>query len=156
MTENGGPAWRQTIFYPFAQASHFGRGTALRVEIDSPTYDASYYDPRGAQDFWFPVTAPYLKLAAVHDESAGGLTLFALNRHLTEPMPLEAGLERFGALAVRAGRVLHHTDLEAMNTKDAPATVRPVALTELRVADGRLQAALPPASWSMVRLSPAG
>ena len=48
MTETGGPAWRQTIFYPFAQFSHFGRGRVLRAEVDSPTYAASYYDPRGA------------------------------------------------------------------------------------------------------------
>ncbi|HEX3995858.1 MAG TPA: alpha-L-arabinofuranosidase C-terminal domain-containing protein, partial [Acetobacteraceae bacterium] len=33
MTEDGGPAWRQTIFYPFAQMSHFGRGRVLRAVI---------------------------------------------------------------------------------------------------------------------------
>jgi Alpha-L-arabinofuranosidase len=25
-TQNGGPAWRQSIFYPFMQASRYGRG----------------------------------------------------------------------------------------------------------------------------------
>ena len=30
MTETGGPAWRQTIFYPFAQMSRYGRGKVLR------------------------------------------------------------------------------------------------------------------------------
>ena len=30
----------------------------------------NYYDPRGPQDLYFPVTAPYLKLAAV-DRSTG-------------------------------------------------------------------------------------
>ena len=34
MTEPGGPAWRQTIFYPFAATSRHGRGTSLRLEID--------------------------------------------------------------------------------------------------------------------------
>jgi alpha-N-arabinofuranosidase len=155
MTENGGPAWRQTIFYPFAQASHFGRGTVLRAEIDSPAYDANYYDPRGPQDFWFPLTAPYLKLAAVHDGDAGSLTLFALNRHQTEAMPLEVDLESVGLLSIRAARTLYHSDIEAVNTRDAPDTVRPAALTELRMTDGQLQAALPPASWTMIRLGPA-
>jgi len=150
MTENGGPAWRQTIFYPFAQASHFGRGTVLRAEIDSPTYDANYYDPRGPKDLWFPVTAPYLKLAAVQDGSA--LTLFALNRHLTEPMPLEVDLRPFPAATVRAARLLHNQDLEAANTKLASGTVQPAPLTAVRIADQHLQAALPPASWSMIRL----
>ena len=31
-TEEGGPAWRQTIFHPFAQTARLARGTALRVE----------------------------------------------------------------------------------------------------------------------------
>ena len=65
MTEDGGPAWRQTIFYPFAQMSHFGRGrVCLRAEIDNPVSNATYFDPRGEQDLYFPVTAPFLKLAA--------------------------------------------------------------------------------------------
>src|SRR5690606_34416682 len=29
MTEPGGPAWRQTTFYPFADASRYGRGQVL-------------------------------------------------------------------------------------------------------------------------------
>jgi alpha-N-arabinofuranosidase len=156
MTETGGPAWRQTIFYPFAQASHFGRGTVLRAETDSEAYDASYYDPRGAQDMRFPVRAPYLRIAAVHEEAAAALTLFALNRHLVEPMPMAVELDRFGPLSVRACRVLRHADLEAVNTKAAPDTVRPVPLTEVRMTDGRLEAALPPASWTILRLGPAG
>ena len=65
MTETGSPAWRQTIFWPFSQRSNFGRGRVLRASVDSPTYQANHYDPRGPQDLWFPVTAPYLKLGAV-------------------------------------------------------------------------------------------
>ena len=61
MTETGGPAWRQTIFWPFAQWSHYGRGRVLRAEVDSPTYEARYFDPRGSIDQYFPVTAPYLE-----------------------------------------------------------------------------------------------
>src|SRR4026209_1264595 len=96
MTQTGGPAWRQTIFYPFSHFSNLGRGRVLRARIKSPTYAASYYDPRGAQDLSFPLPeVPYLILAAVHDEQAGALTLFALNRSLTEEMPLRVNAEGF-------------------------------------------------------------
>ena len=50
MTETGGPAWRQTIFHPFAHFSRLGRGRVLRAEIDSPTYAARYNDPHGPID----------------------------------------------------------------------------------------------------------
>ena len=36
MTETGGPAWRQTIFWPFAQWSRYGRGRVLRAEVACP------------------------------------------------------------------------------------------------------------------------
>ncbi len=40
MTEPGGAAWRQTTYYPFQFASRYGRGTALQLAVDCPTYDA--------------------------------------------------------------------------------------------------------------------
>jgi alpha-N-arabinofuranosidase len=38
MTVPGGPAWRQTTFYPYLYASIYGRGKALDLKVESPTY----------------------------------------------------------------------------------------------------------------------
>jgi len=153
MTETGGPAWRQTIFYPFAQMSNFGQGRVLRTEIESSTYAASYFDPRGAENLTYPLPAvPHLKLAAVHDEAAGGLTLFALNRHLRETMPLAVRMDGFAELAIEQAMTLHNADLAAVNTKDAPDRVKPSPLSGATIAGTALQAVLPPASWTMIRL----
>lgn len=151
MTEDGGPAWRQTTFYPFAQMSHFGRGKVLRARIDCPAYDARYYDPRGEQELYYPISAPYLKLAAVHDQSSD-VTLFALNRHLTEEMPLTVAMCGLNVTAVRAARSMHHPDLNAVNTKDAPDAVRPLPLDDLTIDGDTLRGTLPPASWNVIRL----
>jgi alpha-N-arabinofuranosidase len=155
MTEIGGPAWRQTIFYPFAQFSHFGRGTVLRAEVDAPGYEASYYDPRGAQDLYFPVTASYLKLAAVKDESTGGVTLFALNRHLTEELQLKVDLEGLGVRSVRAARQLSDRNPSSVNTAAEPDRVRPGLLGGAQLSAHVLRATLAPASWNMIRLGSA-
>ncbi len=156
MTETGGSAWRQTIFYPFAQFSHFGRGTVLRAEIECPAYDATYYDPRGTQELRFPVTAPYLKLAAVRDDILGGVTLFALNRHLTEPMHLKVDLEGMGLRGIRAARQLCDADLAAANTAAEPDRVRPGLLSGVVLTGSVLRATLAPASWTMIRLGTSG
>jgi alpha-N-arabinofuranosidase len=156
MTETGGPAWRQTIFYPFAQFSRFGRETVLRAEVDSPEYSTRYYDPRGAADLWFPLTAPYLSLAAVHDAAAGTLTLFALNRDTTEEMLLEVAATGFGMLVVDEAKELHHDDLDAVNTKEHPDRVTPNALDHVSVAQDRVRATLAPASWNVIRLRASG
>ena len=40
MTEPGGPAWKQTIYHPFALTSQHGRGTALRVAQKGDSFAA--------------------------------------------------------------------------------------------------------------------
>ena len=87
MTETGGPAWRQTIFYPFAQMSRLGRGRVLRAQVECETYGATYYDPRGPQDLDLPDPGGALPQARRGGErGSGGLTLFALNRDLEQAM----------------------------------------------------------------------
>jgi alpha-N-arabinofuranosidase len=153
MTETGGSAWRQTIFFPFADFSNLGRGDVLRTHIESPTYSASYYDPRGKVDQWYPMDAvPYLKLSAVHGEG-GTLTLLALNRHLTEEMSLDVLARGFGGLAIERATTLNHEDLSAANTSAAPGRVEPKQLSGVSIDDERISAKLPPASWNVLRFA---
>jgi alpha-N-arabinofuranosidase len=153
MTRTGGPAWRQTIFHPFAQVSRFGRGRVLRHEIDSPTYAANYYDPVGGIDRYFPLPAvPYLKLAAVEDPASGGVTLFALNRHLEQPLSLDVALQGYGTPRIADAWQMRHADLDAVNTAAQPNRVVPALLPGVTASANRLRATLAPASWNLIRL----
>ena len=153
MTETGGPAWRQTIFYPFQHMSQFGRGRVLRASVDSPTYAARYFDPRGPVDHYYPLPAvPYLKLSAVHDDKAGALTLFALNRHLKEEMPLQIRAKEFSGFAVEQAFEMHDSDLQAVNTKENPGRIKPSKLQGVRIEGDGISATLAPASWNVIRL----
>ncbi|MCP8939661.1 alpha-N-arabinofuranosidase [Alsobacter sp. SYSU M60028] len=155
MTETGGPAWRQTIFHPFAQMSRLGRGKVLRTQVTSDTYEATYYDPRGAQDLYFPIPAvPYLKVAAVADEQSGGLSLFLLNRDLDQELDVSIDARGFASLAVREALELRHDDLRAANSSARPDHVAPAPLAGVRVEGGRIRATLKPASWNVISLAP--
>jgi alpha-N-arabinofuranosidase len=153
MTETGGRAWRQTIFYPFAHMSRLGRGTVLRTRVESETYDTSYYDPRGALELSFPVSSvPYLKISAVADQS--GLSLFLLNRDLTQEMRVSIDARGFGRLSTTEAHELHHADLKAVNSKNDPHRVEPAPLTGAVVVEGgQITATLKPASWNVLRLA---
>ncbi len=154
MTETGGPAWRQTIFHPFAQMSRLGRGAVLRTQIESDTYSAAYYDPRALTDPPIPMPAvPYLKFSAVRNDD-GGLSLFALNRDLRDGMTLEVDIRGFGGLRVAEATSLHHSDLDAINSKDSPDNVSPQPLAGVVVNGATLAAELPPASWTVISLRP--
>src|SRR6201995_451070 len=85
MTEPGGPAWRQSIFYPYYFASVFGRGEALQLDVKSPGYDSQVAD-----------NVPYLYISGVHDEASRTLTFFVVNRHASESLDLELDLQGFG------------------------------------------------------------
>ncbi|MER7520344.1 alpha-N-arabinofuranosidase [Streptomyces sp. NPDC126499] len=141
MTEPGGPAWRQTTFFPFAQASRHGRGTVLDVRVDAPTRATARYGD-----------VPLLYATAVRGED-GGVTVFAVNRDRHAPLPLEVALR-----GLDLGRVVEHTaladaDPEARNTLDAPERVVPHAVPGATVEDGRLRAVLEPMSWNVLRLA---
>ncbi len=96
---------------------------------------------------------PYLKLAAVHDDKAGTLTLFALNRSLTEALPLTLVAGGFKDLSVKQALQLCDPDLKAINTKDAPDRVSPKPLATARTKGEQLTAQLAPASWNVIQLA---
>jgi len=135
-TLDGGPAWRQTTFFPFRDAALHGRGTVLRVEPEGPTY------PTEGDE-----AVPVLEATAVHGE--GTLTLFAVNRD-TEPLELSAVLRC--AASVLEHSVLADEDPAAANTAEAPERVGPRVLTGARIDGERLRATLPPRSWNVLRL----
>ncbi len=145
MTAPGGPAWRQTIFYPFQHASRFGRGTVLDVRLDLPGYESKKHGP-----------VPYLEATAVED-GQGGATLFLVNRSPSERIELEArlgGFERVGALEHLE---LRHPDGKAANTLERPGTVQPRAAEGKPEVDGELvRLALAPFCWNVVRLEVGG
>jgi alpha-L-arabinofuranosidase len=138
-TRDGGPAWRQTTYFPFQHAARYGRGTVLRVEPEGPTYATEGEDG-----------VPVLEATAVHDD-ADTLTLFAVNR-ATEPLSLEAVLHGLGTPAVAEHLVLADGDPSAANTAEQPERVLPRAVSGARIDAGVLHADLPPRSWNVLRL----
>jgi alpha-N-arabinofuranosidase len=141
MTEPGGPAWRQTTFFPFAQASRYGRGRVLDVRVQAPTYTTAKYGE-----------VPLLHATAVRDETTGAVTVFAVNRSRHGALPLEAALHGLDLERVAEHSVLADADPEARNTLADPERVVPHRGEGTELAGGVLRAALEPMSWNVIRL----
>ncbi|HLK95769.1 MAG TPA: alpha-N-arabinofuranosidase [Nocardioidaceae bacterium] len=142
LTQPGGPAWRQTIFYPFAQAAAYARGDVLRVETRVPTVDTIAFGD-----------VPLVQATATHDPDTGEVTVLAINRSTTEPVLLDADIRAIGPHQVEA-TTLGGGRLDRTNTATEPAAVTPQVLPGAESADGRLRASLPPVSWNVLRLIP--
>lgn len=143
-TVTGGGLWLQTTYYPYQHASLYGRGTVLHPIIRSPKYDS--------KDF---TDVPYLEAIAVYNEELSQVTVFAVNRHLTEELDLQVDLRSFGEVKVLEHLVLEHEDLKAVNTLEKPHQVTPHNRGNARADRSRVEARLGKASWNVIRLEAA-
>jgi alpha-N-arabinofuranosidase len=140
MTEPGGPAWRQTIFHPFALTARHAHGRVLRTLAASPTYSG-----KASPEM------PYLQACVTEDEATRQVVIFALNRHLREEMDLEVVLRGFGeGLTILDAQQVTHANMKAVNTKDDPNNVAPAPIADIHVVGPLLKAKLAPASWNVI------
>jgi len=144
MTKTGGGICKQTIFYPYLHASKFGRGVSLMPMVSSPKYDSKDY-----------TDVPYLETVAVMNEECQELTVFAVNRHLDQPMVIDLDIKGFEGYTIVEHLVLENEDLRAVNTVDKPDAVAPSVRTDSVVHnDGSiLEIRLEKASWNVIRFA---
>jgi alpha-N-arabinofuranosidase len=141
MTARGGACWRQTIYYPFLHASRFGKGIALQVNTRCDTYENKEFGE-----------VPILESTACFNPEDETITIFAVNRNLTDPIELESeGMDLTG-YTVQEHIVLNHDDLKASNTLENPNNVVPRANGSAKINDKVLQARLEIHSWNVIRL----
>ncbi len=138
MTEPGGRAWVQGIYYPFLYASCYGRGTALRVRADGPSYACAVSEQ-----------TPYLDQAAVLSPDERELRLFLVNRGLEEVLACRAELPKGASLIEWI--TLCGCAPEAVNTAEA-TPIAPRGMAGATIEGGMLSLTLPAFSWNMVRI----
>ncbi len=142
MTETGGLAWRQTIFHPFADCTRHGRGQVLKLKVETGTFLTKAHGE-----------VPILLSTIVHDPETGAVTVFALNRSVTDDLELSVDLRGVGELALASTSQLHDPDLKRTNTKAQPDAVSPKPNDTIRLENGRLTGVLKRQSWNVVAMT---
>ncbi|MGE4454709.1 MAG: alpha-N-arabinofuranosidase [Sphaerochaeta sp.] len=138
MSEDGGPAWAQTIYWPFYYASKYGRGEVLDLRLDVPSYTNTRYGE-----------VPYVDSVLVYHEQERELDLFLINRNQNEAVDVSMDIAGFAESPKLIEHItLHHEDLKAFNEKDHPQRVMP----EVYTTDAESLVA-PRQSWNLFRFS---
>lgn len=143
-SEEGGPAWRQSIFWPFARTAALAKGVVLRTAVTSDRYATSRFDDVDLVD-----------VSATWDEENGRVALFLAHRGLDEDAEVTVDLRGWAAGRVTRAEVLtvpEGGDRHTSNTQDAQDRVGLVRLDGVRADDGRVSLRLPPLSWAVVEL----
>ncbi len=142
MTEPGGPAWRQTTFFPFALTSRLAKGTALAVLLESDTYDTRLYG-----------TVPIVDAVATHDAATVSTAVFLVNRSQHEEATVTIDISALGDVQVLDAHLLNDdTDFYAGNTLQEPDRVQLRSNKSVSTHDGSLTLTLPPVSWTALTL----
>jgi alpha-N-arabinofuranosidase len=114
LTETGGRAIRQTIYYPYRLAIAYAHGTALKPVVKADMVDTDYG------------TVPTLNTAVCYDEEAKVYTVFAVN---CDKADTTVDLGFAGHTCEMTKRSELKADLRAKNTFDNPDAVVPREVT---------------------------
>lgn len=143
MTEPGGPAWRQTTFYPFSMTARYAKnGTVLEPKLTSNTYATAKYGE-----------VPVVNSVAVRGAD-GSVTIFVVNRSLELSNDFEIQVPDDGNFTEATAQTLHEEDLLARNTLENQDRV--ILHTNDSVTfsadDAIVHVTLPPVSWTAVHV----
>ena len=141
MTEPGGPAWRQTIFFPFAITAHLAQGTVLRLAVECPSYQTAVYGH-----------VPLVDAVATIDDGSGTIAFFLVNRGLETVTTVSVDLGSLTPVRLGECLTLAHDDPTAANTPDRQERVAPARNQSARIESGLLTVDLPPISWTAFEL----
>ncbi len=140
MTRNGGGAWAQTIFYPYMHCSAYGRGKALVTLVECDKYDSGHY-----------TDVPYVDSVAIWNEENGELTVFAVNKSMTDDIVTTVDLRSFEGYELVEHITMHHDDIAATNTEENPYNVVPETGGKTTLKDGIAESLLGKLSWNVIR-----
>ena len=141
MTEPGGPAWRQTTFFPFAITARLAQGTVLRVAVESPSYETSEYG-----------SVPLVDAVATIDNDRGEVAVFLVHRSQDAATTVSIDVGSLGPVRIGESITLADDDPTAANTLEHRERVAPTPNRSVRIEGGVLTVELPPISWTALRL----
>ncbi|GAA4157450.1 alpha-L-arabinofuranosidase C-terminal domain-containing protein [Gryllotalpicola daejeonensis] len=145
-SEQGGPAWRQTIFWPFARMAELASGQILRTAQTGDRFDSTQYGD-----------APVVDASTTYDEERGRVAVFLANRGLDEAADVTVTLRGLAAGEVTRAEALtvpEGGDRFTANTEQAQDAVGLTRLDGVGVDEhGDLKVTLPALSWAVVELA---
>jgi alpha-L-arabinofuranosidase len=132
--------FRQTIFYPYSWGLQFAHGKVLDLFVESPTYDVTDIGQ-----------VPYIDAAGTMNPEDHSVSLFLLNRDLSQSQIVEVAWQDRAPARVLNAFVLTGDDLKASNSFESPQRVAPRHMEKPTSNAGQSRFELPPRSYAVVQ-----
>jgi len=139
---NANGLFRQTIYYPYSWGLKLAQGSALKLEVESSTYDVAGLGP-----------VPHLDVAGTFSNGDGKVALFILNRDLAKAHEVEVVWEDKAPSSVVTSQLITGDDLKAVNSFDSPKKVAPQEFSKPATSSGKTKLEVPARSYTVVQWS---
>lgn len=139
MTEKDGPAWKQTIFYPFAQAAKYGQGTALITNVSIDTYDTTDIK-----------NVPFLDAITILSDDKKEITIFSVNKSVDSRIEIELDVDVEIETIIESTEIAGY-DIKAVNSAKEEI-VYPKKVDNVSFNSNKVIISTSPLSWNMTRL----
>lgn len=136
------PAWRQTTFFPFSYTSKFGRGETLTTRVESPTIHSNRFGDVNAIDS-----------IVTYDSDTSKVSIFIVNRSLTESIEISTLLAGFKNLKVENQITMESSEWMATNNAANPNRVSPSEKITATIQGDEVIVKTSPVSWQVIQLS---
>ncbi|MCR5000070.1 MAG: alpha-N-arabinofuranosidase [Lachnospiraceae bacterium] len=139
MTEKGGDAWLQPVYYPFEMIANHAKGMVLDARYCGKTYATDAFEE-----------VPLVDSVVTFSETDKELAVFLVNRS-AEAETVEVDTKDFDVNQLIESRGLYSLDIKQNNAKDHHA-VEPMDFDNAQFRQGKLYVDLKPFSFQMIRL----
>ncbi len=130
------------FYYPYSWALQFARGAALNLLVESSTYNVPGFE-----------RVPHVDVAGTLNSGDGSVSLFILNRDLSNAHELEINWEDHAPARVANASVLTGDDLKAFNSFQTPTKVAPQTFTKPATTGTRTKLEVPARSYTVLQWS---
>ena len=144
--EKRGITYGVPSYWAFRLYSNADAASLLSTKVEVQTYDVSQGSPRSPE----VRDVPYLDVVATANETGDKITLFAVNRHLTQDIAAAIKLSGFNVRAA-SGKVLAANSIYDGNDDAQPEAVVPRELA-LKVGGSEFSHVFPKSSITMIEL----
>jgi alpha-N-arabinofuranosidase len=139
---NANGLFRHTIYYPYSWGLQMARGEVLNVLRESYEYEVPGIGK-----------VPYLDVTATFSKDLGTVSLFILNRDLSNAHAIDVIWEDTPPGKVLKSTALTGNDLKAGNSFDSPTKVAPQEMSKPATSGGHTKFEVPPRSYNVIQWS---
>ena len=150
-SSNHDHVWKSASHYAFMDMINYAKGTSMRTDVQSETYDIPGYAIDDTSQYYDKEGLTFVDSASAWDEENETLTIFVINRNDETEYPIRVDVRGFEEYTFDKHIELCSDDLDAKNSFEEPERIMPALKSGGTFEDGIYAGHVRPLSWNVLR-----